>query len=492
MVRLAASIQAESPWMGALRTPYHKGLIEALKLLPGCRWRPDDKAWLVPSELWSDVRGIGQRFGLAIELPRPEKTGRFFPPSLNCNPSLHDYQRDSVARTLSQEALLCSYEMGLGKSAVGVTLARNGALPALVLCPASVRLQWAREFSKWAPGLSVGVWASALQELGSDVTVCSYQLAEQLAGYDWGTLILDECHYIKNPKAKRSQLVAELARRCDYRLGLTGTPIGNEPVDLWHQLEVLFPGRFGTFYKFASTYAQVIHSEYGTAFRGLNLENSPALNRRLSHCSHRVTKAQVADKLPPLMLSTVFLPLKEGASLDSRIPHAAELIQNSGAQRVCVLTHYRETAERLAASLGYVCITGELPNAKRDALLRETTSRDEWGIVATMASVGTGVDTLAQAQYALFVELDFSPELLTQAVGRFARLSSREPTTVHLAIIPGSREEETALRVEAKMLDIAALIPNGQADLALKSALGVEDPHFSERMSRIGEDYLGL
>ena len=134
---------------------------------------------------------------------------------------------------------LCD-EMGLGKTAQLVTvIKRNKTGPTLVVVPKSIVTQWKNEIHKFAPELSVFVYdgikrtrdASEFQR--HDVTVCPYSLLTEdtplVHRIEWGRVILDEAHEIRNRRSKRFKSAMKI--ESTYRWVVTGTPVFNEVDD---------------------------------------------------------------------------------------------------------------------------------------------------------------------------------------------------------------------------------------------------------------------
>src|SRR5262249_16900649 len=144
-------------------------------------------------------------------------------------------------------------EQGLGKTIEALaTLQADGAFPAVVVCPANLKLNWERETRTWLPGRTVqrisglGTAARPVSEdptaagarAGAaplaDVTILNYdilgaRLPELLAGGP-RAVVLDEAHLCKNPGAKRTQAAQQLAAAVPgdgLVLALSGTPVVN-------------------------------------------------------------------------------------------------------------------------------------------------------------------------------------------------------------------------------------------------------------------------
>jgi len=159
------------------------------------------------------------------------------------------FQMAGIAYALARETTLIGDEMGLGKTveALGVVNAREDIRRVLIICPASLRINWRREAERWLTRrMSVEI-ADSGELPAADVTIINYDILHRheisLRARAWDLLIVDECHYLKNPKARRTQEVfghwdrdpdkriAPIPAR--RRLYLTGTPIVNRPIELW-------------------------------------------------------------------------------------------------------------------------------------------------------------------------------------------------------------------------------------------------------------------
>ena len=128
---------------------------------------------------------------------------------------------------------LIADEMGLGKTiqAIGLLNAFTDINRVLIVCPASLKLNWRSELAKW------------LLRTDMALTIINYDILKKLPkDVTYDLLILDEGHRVKNPKAQRTKYVMALKSRCKHILTLTGTPILNKPLELWTTLQILDPG----------------------------------------------------------------------------------------------------------------------------------------------------------------------------------------------------------------------------------------------------------
>jgi hypothetical protein len=211
--------------------PYDPKLVAAVKELPERRWSKSDRAWSVPlasaaalDQLLARIPGpieyidgareaidariaalaqsreASRRTSLDIALPAPE--------GLDYLP----YQRAGIAYGLDHPNVLFADEMGLGKTiqAIGVCNADASLKSILILCPASLRLNWLREWKKWyVHPHRVCIAEGRLPP--SDVVIVNYDVLKkhihEIHARQWDALICDEAHYLKNYKAQRTKLV---------------------------------------------------------------------------------------------------------------------------------------------------------------------------------------------------------------------------------------------------------------------------------------------
>jgi SWI/SNF-related matrix-associated actin-dependent regulator 1 of chromatin subfamily A len=217
-------------------------------------------------------------------LPLPELS---VPHNLLIEP--YDYQKQGIAYALEEKRCILGDEQGLGKTieAIGLLTASN-ALPALVICPASLKINWQRELKKFG-GLSAVIlddknravfphyWQTKKRDgraLG-EVFICNYEslrkffvtrvkregrftmksieFSERINMFR--SVIIDESHKCKNKGTQQSKFVQGICQGKEYVLCLTGTPVVNNNIDLIQQLTIM--GRlddFGGYAKFMARY----------------------------------------------------------------------------------------------------------------------------------------------------------------------------------------------------------------------------------------------
>lgn len=222
--------------------------------------------------------------------------------------TLREFQKKGVEYALDKKRTFICDEMGLGKTIEALmAIDTANAYPALIVCPASLRLNWQNEIQKWLPNKKIIINGKNDDINAGDFVITSYDGTKKLiaaagstiaAKYLFNSIVFDESHYIKNYKAQRTINATVLAKKVELRLCLSGTPLINRPSELLSQLKIL--GRlndFGGFWKFAFKYCRAYKSKWGWDFSGAS--NLEELNQKLrATCYIRRLKSDVLQELP--------------------------------------------------------------------------------------------------------------------------------------------------------------------------------------------------
>jgi hypothetical protein len=427
---------------------------------------------------------------------------------------LRPFQGAAVDYALRARRTFLSDEPGLGKTIQALaTLEAANAYPALIVAPASLRLNWLRAAERWLPhrsrtGLSGGDTTNTY-----DISIASYEITHTLVDGAVATpphaLVLDESHFCKNPTARRTQAVTAIADALPddaIVLLLSGTPVLNRPEELAPQLKIL--GRLdaiGGARRFARVYA-----------RGQELNT---LNRRLRRtCFVRRRKADVLRHLPAKQRVIVPVTIANGgeyraaqsdvaqwvraqaeadeaftreiAGLDDdaraaairergrdaeqrarraqalvritqlaliaargKLDGAREWIANflETGEKLVVFTRHREIGDALLEAFpGAACATGRLDADGRAAEVeRFQTDGACRLIVCSLDAAGVGL-TMTAASNVAFVELGWTPAAHDQAEDRVHRIGQEEAVTAWYLLAADTIDERIAAVIERK------------------------------------------
>lgn len=223
-------------------------------------------------------------------------------------------------KTLSAYGLggILADDMGLGKTLQAIALMLdeklNGGGTSLVVCPASLVLNWESEIAKFAPELNVltvlGVASERSKAIAEaktyDVVITSYSLIArdfaEYQGQEFSYVFLDEAQYIKNSSTQTAKAVKSVNSRC--RFALTGTPVENSFAELWSIFDFIMPDYLFSYRYFREHFeAPIIKDGSEQSKQSLQRIVSPFILRRM--------KSEVLTELPD-KTETVLLSDMEG------------------------------------------------------------------------------------------------------------------------------------------------------------------------------------
>ena len=320
-----------------LRFMFHPKLNEVVHRIPSVKANPrkaylfNEKAWWVAlQDAWYVERmaewavqhnfcGSIQRFEqkqskMSMEIP-PMPT-LDVPHGLLLEP--YEYQKEGIAYALKHKRCIFGDQPGLGKTlqAIGtVTIAR--AYPCLVICPAALKINWQREFKKFAGKQALILddrnkdsWQRYVELKCCDIYITNYESLRKFFVLDvkpgarltlksitfdprinlFKSVVIDESHKCKSTKTQQSKFVEGIAKGKEYILELTGTPVVNDNTDLIQQLKIM--GRLEDF----GGYKNYVERFCNGPKKASNLRE---LNWRLwTSCFFRREKAKVLTQLP--------------------------------------------------------------------------------------------------------------------------------------------------------------------------------------------------
>jgi SNF2 family DNA or RNA helicase len=412
------------------------------------------------------------------------------------------FQWAAVRYALEARGTFLADEQGLGKTMEALTtIEADGAYPAVVVCPASMKLGWEREARRWLPHRSVSVVQGRGAALTTaEITIVNYEVVaahyQALARNRPRALIVDESHYCKNPQAKRTQAVRRLSGTVvpgGLRLALSGTPVLNHAEELIAQLRII--GRMDEFGSGAS---------FARRFRGMVSEDRLHWHMRRA-CFVRRLKSEVLPQLPPKR--QVVIPVALTNDSEYRLAERdviawlrsqpldlselnAKIAATLRAQRLAQLGTLQRLAARgkLAASLAWIedflasdeplvvfarhvevqqAVMARFPHALHllggDSLTAREESiaafQDPAGprlIVCATRVAAQGI-TLTRASNVAFLELEWTPAMHDQAEDRCHRIGQRDAVTAWYLLAANTIDETMARLIQSKRATVAAV-----------------------------------
>jgi superfamily II DNA or RNA helicase len=222
--------------------------------------------------------------------------------------------------------------------AIGVINSDATIKKVLVICPASLKTNWEREMTKWfTRKLTIGISDTKALPL-TDVVIINFDVLHKyksdLDAVRWDVVVVDEAHYCKNAKARRTQMIiGKLVKQVKgyrgpavwdvkplkavRRLFMTGTPIVNRPVELFPILNALDPETWNSFFKYALRYCNAHDNGHGWDFSGAS--NLDELQEKLrGSVMLRRLKKDVLTELPAKRRQIIELPANGAAKAIQR------------------------------------------------------------------------------------------------------------------------------------------------------------------------------
>ena len=269
-------------------------------------------------------------------------------------------------------------DMGLGKTIQYLTLImhcmekKNIGNPVLLLCPTSIVDNWRREVERFTPGLKYMIHHGIRRLTGQafvdaanqhNLVISTYSLAlrdkEIMLQVDWSGTVLDEAQGIKNPLAKQSRAIREVAK--GYRIALTGTPVENRLSELWSIMEFLNPGYLGGLSEFRRNFAIPIELyKDETTLERLKKIVQPFILRRMK------TDRNIIKDLPSKFETKIFcnLSMEQATLYKATVDDLMEKMEDSeGIQRkgiiLSLLTKLKQICNHPALFLKDSSRTGE-------------------------------------------------------------------------------------------------------------------------------------
>jgi SWI/SNF-related matrix-associated actin-dependent regulator of chromatin subfamily A-like protein 1 len=421
---------------------------------------------------------------------------------------LRPFQRAGVAYALRARRAFLADEQGLGKTVQALAaLEEDGAFPAVVICPASLKLNWERESRSWLPHRSVAVVSgTGTVAPVADITIVNYDIVHahraRLALRRPGALVLDESHYVKNPRAKRTQAVRRLAQSLApeaLRLALTGTPVMNHAEELIAQLRII--GRLEDFGSGA---------RFARRFQGIGSEERIHWHLRRS-CFVRRAKADVLPQLPakrhvavPVALDNerdyrlaeedVIAWLREQPldlrELESKVAaalRAERLAQLNALRRLAsrgkgnaamawvedflasdeplvVFAGHREIQDRLVGRFpAALHLLGRDSIGAREAAVHGFQAGESQLLVCATRVAGQGI-TLTRASNVAFLDLEWTPAMHDQAEDRCHRIGQHDAVTAWY-LLAAQTIDETMLELIERKRRVVDAVTDGRSQV---------------------------
>uniref|UniRef100_A0A0E0EEY1 Helicase ATP-binding domain-containing protein n=1 Tax=Oryza meridionalis TaxID=40149 RepID=A0A0E0EEY1_9ORYZ len=557
----------------AAKFQYHQKLVDAVHKIPKASWSGKERLWMFPHSSLSVAEEVLSTVpGIAVEgMPISSIDGSAIPcipvdPWLlyilqlmvtnndlygkiptDVESKLMPFQREGVRFALQHGArTLIADEMGLGKTlqAIAVASCLHDAWPVLVISPSSLRLHWASVVLPQTGGSNKAgyrlVYSNTKGDFNLDgvFNVISYdvvpKIKDMLLDLDFKLLLLatevirchcssremvfiqiviaDESHFLKNAQAKRTMHSLPVLQKAKYVVLLSGTPALSRPIELFTQLQALYPTVYKNVNEYGNRYCK---GGFFGLYQGAsnheelhNLMKATVMIRRL--------KKDVLSQLPVKRRQQVFLDLSEkemrhiralfheletvkikiqscdsqetmdslkfaqknlinkiyNDSAEAKIPAVLDYLGTviEADCKFLIFAHHQSMLEAihqhlLAKKVKCIRIDGQTPVSVRQTLVTDFQNKDD--IKAAVLSIkagGVGL-TLTAASTVIFAELSWTPGDLIQAEDRAHRIGQVSSVNIYYLLANDTVDDIIWDVVQGKLENLGQMLDGQEKTL---------------------------
>ena len=409
--------------------------------------------------------------------------------------SLRDYQIAGVRHLLGQSGACLGDDMGLGKSRQTVVAARlaAGAGRVLILCPATLRINWEREIHMVYPDAVVGMVGDDRIDIdmlyGCQWVIANY---ERLGGLvrepalKFEVLAVDEAHYLKEYKAGRTRNAFVVAARIPRRYVITGTPLLNREIEL-HTLLRLTGHQLGQLelkvFRRAYSGSPENRALLADALQGWMLRRKKDVLSDLGKKSRQVRWVSPAEGLGDYQEIYADMSLQAMPKITRlrqcfealKAPFLIETAESlSEGDKLIIFCEYMATVQAMqqafaGAGIGCVALVGADSAKKRQQAIESFQSDPSITVfIGTTSAAGVGI-TLTAANYVAFASLPWTPAVMRQAEDRAYRLGQKRDVTVIVPLVANTIDEgvwrllQSKQETEQDVVEaVRAQLPRGQ------------------------------
>ncbi|MEV0693590.1 DEAD/DEAH box helicase [Streptomyces sp. NPDC050388] len=436
--------------------------------------------------------------------------------------SLRGYQAFGARFALAQRKVILGDEMGLGKTiqaiAVLAHLAAEGQSHFMVVCPASVLVNWTREIETRSALRATVLHGPDRHDAFADwkgrggVGVTTFDALRGFpapGGGEVGLIVVDEAHCVKNPKAKRSQAVALWAEHCERVLFMTGTPMENRVAEFRNLVRMLDHG-------VAESLGEGDAPAGSVAFR--KAVAPVYLRRNQEDVLTELPSLQQTDEWEELSASDEeayreavragnFMAMRRAAYLrpgkSAKLDRLREIVQEAGenGQKTVVFSYFKDVlgvvGEALDAGAAggtavFGPLTGGVPAGRRQRIVDDFSGAPGPAVLlAQIQAAGVGLNMQA-ASVVIICEPQIKPTLEHQAVARAHRMGQVRPVCVHRLLATGGVDERMVRMLEDKTRLFDAYARRSAVAEASPDAVDVSDTELARRIVEEEQARLGM
>lgn len=404
---------------------------------------------------------------------------------------LLSHQVEAVQKLVENKKYILADDMGLGKTTSTIVAAiETGAKKILIICPASLKINWQREIENYTDrSIYISEGKNFSQE--HDFVIINYDIIKnfhnvkkksdsQILGANFDLVVVDEAHYIKNGQAQRTKLINDLVKNVDRLWLLTGTPMTSRPMDYFNLLSLVDSPVAKNWMAYAIRYCSGYQFNAGgrKIWNVTGASNLEELRDRTSGLTLRRLKQDVLD-LPDKIITPVYLRLKskqyeevmgdyynwyeknpdESKSLtvqftkltqvrqviaDEKTQQTIELAENiiEQGKKVIIFCNFTNSLDKIVQHFGKTAVRldGSMSKPDRQNSVDRFQTDDKVNVfVGNIKAAGVGI-TLTAGEAVIMNDLSFLPSDHSQAEDRAYRYGQKNNVLVYYPIFENTIE----------------------------------------------------
>jgi len=483
-----------------------------IRSLPNWDYSKSEDAWYCPvrHDIISKLKEWGMPVPSSLEMilsRRKEIVETKIADKLPAN--LYPFQREGVEFIeMRNGRVLIADEMGLGKTVQALSWLQMHPekRPVLIICPASLKINWMRETLKWVHDANVEIISgSAIKEIKGNIVIINYDILwvwlNELRRLSPEVIIIDECHYIKSNSARRTKATKMIAKSVNHIIALSGTPIVNRPAEFYNAIKLISPNLFPNELAFLRQYCNPKFTGFGWDYSGCS--NAKELHKILvSSIMIRRLKKDVLKELPAKIRSIIpvsisnrreynfaeksliaFIQEAKGSEAARKALKAESLIRmntlkqlasagkiNSVKQwikdflnvenKLVIFCVHRNIIDTLMEEFKDIAvkIDGSCSQQQRQmAIDRFQNDENTKLFIGNIRAAGVGI-TLTASSYVAFIELPWTPGELLQAEDRCHRIGQNKTVNIYYIISENTIEDKMMQIIDLKQETLSLIL----------------------------------
>ena len=427
--------------------------------------------------------------------------------------TLRSYQDFGVRYAVHQKRTLLGDEMGLGKTiqaiATMIAMKASGKHHFMVVCPASVLINWCREIQKFSDMEVTKIHGADEEALlhwreNGDIAVTTFESISRFElpeKFKFDYLVVDEAHYVKNPAAQRTVAMQKLLAKTEGVLYMSGTPLVNRVDEMCFLVSCLQPQLSARLeqLKLVSTAEQFRSELSGVYLRRVRedvLTELPDLIEKEQWCELGSAEQSIyreaveSGNLMAIRQVSWQVPDLKDSSKAMRLLEICENAKEQG-RKVIVFSFFRNTLQKVCSLLGDRCsqiISGDISPAVRQQIVDEFNAAEAGVVLVSQVQAGgTGLNIQA-ASVVVFCEPQLTPAIENQAIARAYRMGQTRDVLVYRLLADETIDERMLEILSAKQKEFDAFAEDSViGDLQMQSDTSWLTKLVQEEQSRLGQ-----